>query len=156
LDVIEASNKPVVFSHSNPYSLKKNNRNIHNELILACAKSNGVIGINGINIFLRNKSITPENIVDHICYICEMVGTDYVGLGTDYVFEHEKTLMLVDQYPENFPNPMQYKEIKILHPRSIVDVFEELSIRGFSSSCLEKIMGGNFFRVAKESWSPSC
>src|SRR5215212_5128429 len=55
METFETSTKPVIFSHSNPKGLREHARNISDEQILACAKTGGVIGINGIGDFLGGR-----------------------------------------------------------------------------------------------------
>lgn len=45
LEMIDASEDPVIFSHSNPRARAENPRNIDDEQILACARRGGVIGL---------------------------------------------------------------------------------------------------------------
>ena len=52
MGAFETSTSPVIFSHSNPKGLRDHPRNISDEQIKACAKTGGVVGINGIGNFL--------------------------------------------------------------------------------------------------------
>lgn len=52
MEIMESSEYPIVFSHSNPAKLLKHARNITDTQIIACAKKGGIIG--GIqNNFLK-------------------------------------------------------------------------------------------------------
>ena len=57
IDLIETSAKPVVFSHSNPCGVWRHQRNIEDDQIKACANTGGVIGMNGMGIFLGENDI---------------------------------------------------------------------------------------------------
>ncbi len=153
LDAIEASSQPVVFSHSNPSALHQHERNIDDEQIKACAAKGGVIGVNGISLFLKDESIAAKNIAQHMDYIVRLVGVDHVGLGSDFVFEHEKTLALIVQFPQDFPNAQQYLRVKVAKPGVLFELKNELIKRDYNHVMLETIMGGNFFRIATEVWS---
>ena len=83
MDMFEASRDPVIFSHSNPAALWDIPRNIKDDQIKACAKSGGVICINGVGIFLGDNEATPETVLRHINYVAELVGPEHVGIGTD-------------------------------------------------------------------------
>jgi membrane dipeptidase len=53
MDIMAESTIPVVFSHSNPTAICDHQRNIRDEQIKACAETGGVVGINGMGIFLE-------------------------------------------------------------------------------------------------------
>lgn len=155
LEIMELSRKPVVFSHSNIRSLKDHPRNIDDEQILACAGTDGVIGLSGIGIFLGDNDIRTETLVRHVDYLAERVGPRHIGLGLDYVFETGNTDLPIDQDPElwwpsahgyNFPS------LKIVPPEQLPEVAESLLQHGYSDAEVTGILGGNFHRVAAASW----
>lgn len=125
-------------------------RNIDDEQIRACAERGGVIGINGISLFLKDESISSQNIAEHIDYVCQLVGVDHVGWGSDFVFDHEKTLDLVRQFPEDFPNPEQYLSVNVVSPDSIVEIQHQLEMRGYTNEDCEKVVWQNFRRIADD------
>src|SRR5437899_4868586 len=77
--------KPVVFSHANVRNLVEHRRNIDDEQIAACARTDGVIGVNGIGLFLGGD-IETDSLLRHIDYLAAKVGPRHVGLGLDYSF----------------------------------------------------------------------
>ena len=83
MDMFEVSKDPVIFSHSNPAALWNHPRNIKDDQIKACAKSGGVICINGVGVFLGDNEASPETVLRHIVYVAELVGPEYMGIGTD-------------------------------------------------------------------------
>ena len=84
-DVIKYTDKPVVASHSNVKKICDHPRNLNDEQIIALAENGGLIGINFCPIFLNNEgSADITDIINHINYIKELVGIEYIGLGTDY------------------------------------------------------------------------
>ncbi len=44
----------------------------------------GVMGMNFAPAFVAKENATVENVVDHIDHIVDLVGPDYVGLGSDF------------------------------------------------------------------------
>jgi membrane dipeptidase len=79
------------------------------------------------------KNVYPDVsvVVDHIAYVIDLVGEDYVGLGSDFAGFSIPPAGL--ENVSKFPN-----------------VTKELLKRGYSVSTIKKILGGNFMRVFKE------
>lgn len=88
-DVLKYTTKPFVASHSNARSVCGVARNMSDEMIKLLAKRNGVMGINFCGDFLKESKTGGErscikDMVKHILYIKDLVGIDYVGLGSDF------------------------------------------------------------------------
>lgn len=88
-DVLKYTTKPFVASHSNARRICGVGRNLSDEMIKELAKRNGVMGINFCGDFLKttasgNVRSCVEDMVKHILYIKNLVGIDYVGLGSDF------------------------------------------------------------------------
>ena len=83
----EYSRNPVIFSHSNPYGDAPRQRNISDELIRACARKGGVVGLSGIGSFLGASTELVARLLRQLRYVIDLVGTDHVGLSLDYVFD---------------------------------------------------------------------
>jgi membrane dipeptidase len=54
-EALEYARQPVIFSHSNPAGETPQPRNISDDLIRACARTGGVVGLSGIGAFLGAK-----------------------------------------------------------------------------------------------------
>jgi membrane dipeptidase len=70
-EAMEYCRNPVIFSHSNPSAVYAHARNIPDDLMVACAKSGGVVNINGVGIFLGNGpkgmgDASTETLLRHI------------------------------------------------------------------------------------------
>ena len=85
MDMFEVSKDPVIFSHSNPAALWDIPRNIKDDQIKACANSGGVVCINGVDIFFGMNANLISMMVKYMAYVAELVGPEYVGIGTDYI-----------------------------------------------------------------------
>ena len=88
-DVLKYTTKPFVASHSNARGVCGVARNMSDEMIKELARRGGVMGINFCGDFLKpsthgNERSCIEDMVKHILYIKELVGIDYVGLGSDF------------------------------------------------------------------------
>jgi len=155
MDIMMHSTKPVVFSHSNPRTICEHQRNITDDQIKACAKTGGVIGINGMGIFLGNNDINTHRIVRHICYIRELVGSEHVGIGFDYSPQLDIDVgAILASRPDFWPPGHNYDTPDIKHagPSQIVDIVTALIDVGFKTSEVEGILGKNFQRVASIVW----
>lgn len=153
IEAISIATKPVIFSHSNPLALCPHPRNITDDLIKACAESGGVVGINGLELFLGEGGASAERVAEHIDYVAHLVGTEHVGLGLDYVFdldelEREKAMMT-----GTFPPGSGYERPTVCTPpESIRAIAANLALKGWTKSDLAKALGGNWLRVAKACW----
>jgi membrane dipeptidase len=150
MDAFETSTKPVIFSHSNPKSLKDHARNITDEQIKACAKTGGVIGINGIGDFLTGTS--SEIYVQNIEYVMNLVGPEHVGLGLDYVIDKQELIDYINNHPDVFPPGKFSDYLAMVEPEQIPEFTGLLHQKGYSEQIISGILGGNFLRVAEQVW----
>ncbi len=80
---------------------------------------------------LSMAEVTVGTIVDHIDYIAKLIGTDYVGLGSDF----DGVTVL--------PTGME-------DCTKVPAITEELVRRGYVEADIRKILGGNFMRVFRQ------
>jgi membrane dipeptidase len=153
MEVIERATKPVIFSHSNPLSVWSHKRNIRDELIRACAQTDGVIGVNGVGVFLDANEARTESVVRHIDYVAQLVGPRHVGLGLDYVFDQIGLNASVGKKPDVFPADQGYaSEVRFVEPERIPEIVESLKDRGYDGEDLAGVLGGNHLRIAQTVW----
>lgn len=133
-DTIENTNKTIIATHSNCYSICNHPRNLKDEQIKAIAERNGIIGICFASSFLKEiGKADVEDIVKHIEYIISLVGEDYVGLGSDFDGLKE----------ENKMNDIRgIKDVKLIEA--------SLNKHGYSQNTINKIMGENWLRILKQ------
>ena len=154
MEAMEISNAPVVFSHSNPKAIWEHGRNIHDDQIRACSAMGGVVGVSGLGIFLGANDSSTETMVEHVCYLADLVGPEHVGLGLDHIYEELDLADELSARPDYWPPDQLYDtpNIKVVHPRQIAEICEQLVARGFAESEVTGVLGGNFLRVAAQVW----
>ena len=154
MEIMEMSAKPVIFSHANPRALRDHPRNIRDDQIDACARSGGVVGINGIGIFLGDDDNRTETVIRHIDYVADRVGPEHVGIGLDFVFRRG-----LDEYPPGFEAslwwPPQHSYVgrsNFVEPERMPAIAEGLVRLGYAESAIRGVLGENFLRVAEATW----
>lgn len=178
--VLNMTTAPIIASHSNARAISDVQRNLKDELIDAVGDNGGVIHVAAFKGYLLDisapdfvrslKSLraaagiaeeydypyelyweiedlekraayisavtellgpaTVENMVNHVDYIVNRIGIDHVGIGND--FNHGSG---IDDYVD---------------ASDALNVTQALLNRGYSSSDIQKIWGGNFLRVLEE------
>lgn len=172
-DVLAASKAPIIASHSSCRAVCDNPRNLTDDQIRALARHGGVIQICFLGAYVKTPPVIPgreqaikemevkygslrdlkdeslrqkamaerdainlkypqarpnvQDLVDHIDHVKKVVGIDYVGIGTD--FDGGGGVVGCDDVS------------------GMIHVTEELLRRGYTDREIEKIWGGNFFRV---------
>ena len=131
-DVLEASTKPVMASHSNAYSVCPHVRNLNDEQIKALIKSESMIGINLYPLFLNSEKVAnAEDIIRHIDYILSLGGEDVLGLGSDF-------------------DGIDYTCSDVDGADKFYILFNEMLKRGYSEAIIEKISHKNFILFLKK------
>jgi len=156
MDIMAESTAPVVFSHSNPVAICDHQRNIRDEQIKACAETGGVVGINGMGIFLGENDVSTNTLLQHICYVAELAGVGHVGLGFDFSPEIDIDVgTILRSRPDYWPAGQRYDTPGIKHagPSQIPELVDGLYHRGFSDKEIRGVIGENFRRVASEAWA---
>jgi membrane dipeptidase len=153
LDVMAHSPKPVILSHSNPRANWDHPRNVPNEILDACAAGGGVVGINGIGIFLGENDCGTEAILRAIDSAVQRIGADHVGLGIDYAFDQEEVAEYVRANRDIFPPGAGYDAgIRMAPPEQMPEITEALLKHGYAERDIRAILGENFLRVAEQVW----
>jgi membrane dipeptidase len=158
LEIMAASDQPVIFSHANPLALADHGRNITDEQIKACAATGGVVCICGVSKFLGNDEPTVDDVVRHVAYVADLVGVEHVGIGLDISF-HESEL---NDTPPNFdprywwPSSAGYgqglKQICYTPMETWSLLPAALEKTGMSRAEADLVMGGNMRSVAAKVW----
>jgi membrane dipeptidase len=152
MEAMEGSEAPVIFSHSCAQAVWRHGRNITDEQIKACARTGGVVGINGIGNFLGRNDISSQTFVDHVAHVAGLVGAAHVGISLDYAFDAENVDDLVSGNSRYWPKEEYPAASLYLPPEQLPEIVETMLQRGFSDAEVIAILGGNFLRVARAVW----
>ena len=156
MEMCAAAGLPAIFSHSNPAALVRHGRNIRDEQIRACAATGGVIGLNGIGLFLADEAATTASIARAIDYVVELVGVAHAGIGLDYPFPvaGDEIDDLLVRRPDVWPPAEGYGtgRFRNADPEQFPGLTEELLRLGYADADVVAILGGNFLRVARACW----
>lgn len=156
LDLFEQSQAPVIFSHSVPLAVRDHERNVSDDLMRACAATGGVIGVNGVGIFLGENDASTAALVRAVVYAVELLGPEHVGIGLDYVFDQEELNSYLSEHRATFPPGSGYGDFfphRFVNPLQLPELTRELVTRGYPEPAVRAILGGNFARVARLAWT---
>ncbi|MBY0087049.1 dipeptidase [Brevibacillus brevis] len=148
-DLIEVARKPIIASHSNCRTLASSMRNLTDEQIRAIAFTNGVIGINGVNLFVgdTDDQADIEHMINHVDHIVKLVGDKHVGLGLDII----EPFMKYDS-PGVFIQAGRKDFDVVKGHTKVPELVHALAKRGYKDEAIERILGKNFIRVFKDVW----
>jgi membrane dipeptidase len=173
-DVLQLSKAPVIASHSSCRALCGSPRNLTDDMLIALKNNGGVIQICILSEYIKTPDPNPEleakmkelrskyddpeklsddkrkemraafrelrskyqklatvrDVVDHIDHVVQVSGIDHVGIGTDFDGGGGVTGCMTAADMKN--------------------ITVELLRRGYSTTDIEKIWGGNIMRVFRE------
>jgi membrane dipeptidase len=172
LDTIEVSEKPIVLSHIGARALWDSNRMAPDEVLVACARKGGVIGIEAAphtTLTYNRRTHDLDAFMEHFEYVKELVGIDHVGFGPDSLFgdhvglhhTYAANLSLQEAHggtvADRRPKDMDYQEVEyvkgIENPvEGSRNILRWLVRHGYSDQDVHKVMGGNALRLLEEVW----
>jgi len=152
-DMCAVSSLPVVFSHSCMRAVWDHPRNITDDQARASADTGGVVGITGVGIFLGPNTPTLAAMVRHLEYAVDLVGIEHVGVSTDFSFDWQTFRETLASSPELYDaSYTAWGPVEWMPPETFVALGDELDGRGWSAADITAVLGGNFRRVALQSW----
>ena len=167
METIELSEKPVSVTHANSKPYHDVPRNKTEEAVKLLAERGGVVGVTCITSFLRTGSdSTVEDYIDAIDDMVGRIGVDHVGIGTDFTQDQPESFWryINSQQGTSFPlkailgrtptsmADQRYYPKGLETPDKLPGLAEALMKRGYTSTDVIKILGGNFLRLFREVW----
>lgn len=157
-DVIEASTRPVAYTHCLPSGLKQHPRNKSDEELRFIAGHGGFVGVTMFPPFLRRGiESTVDDYVEAMDYVIDLVGEDRVGIGTDFTQGHERAFFDWITHDKGYARKLtEFGEI--VNPDGIrtIGEFGNLTAAmlraGWSETKVRKVLGENWLRVLGEVW----
>ncbi|KAK5642716.1 hypothetical protein RI129_008883 [Pyrocoelia pectoralis] len=131
---LNASQAPVIFSHSSAYSLCNSSRNVPDDILKLVAHNGGVVMINFYTYLITcNETATIKDVIRHINHIRTVAGINHVGIGAGYdgINMTPSGLEDVSGYPRllaellSDPN-WSLKDITLLAGKNILRVFSKV------------------------------
>ena len=147
-DLLDATARPVVASHSNCRALFDHGRNLTDAQIRALAERGGMVSLM-IQSFVLSKEIAPlEEFLRHVDHAVGLAGVEHVGIGYDFIhFVESLETMKMDYLPPTAPPPENaHKTVRELPTHAeLPRLTEALLKRGYSEADTGRLMGGNWF-----------
>ncbi len=136
-DVAEISENPLVATHSGVHAICPVSRNLTDTQLDAIRASDGIVGVNYHVGFLRSdgevNADTPlDVIVQHLNYMVDRMGIDYVGLGSDFD-------------GATMPNELG-------DAAGLPKLMAALEAAGYDEAARRKIANENWLRVLGKTW----
>ncbi len=169
MDVIKTAKPPVIVSHTACRALVNNARCLPDNVIKSVADTGGVVGIFAMSFWLTDDSApTVDSYVDQLEHVINIAGIDAVGIANDYDvagqlqaaqmgndnskavkgyypwWKQHEGILGFDELPEHVIIP------ELNNVKRFFTIQKALEERKYSAEEIEKIMGGNWFRVLTE------
>ncbi len=163
---IKASTRPCAITHSGCRALTDHPRNTPDAEMKRLADKGGVIGIYFMPYLRVSGQQRAADVIAHLEHAVRIAGEDHVGIGTDGTISGvELTPEFRKQFAENnaarkaagIAAPNENDDVFLFapeynDPRRLETLAGDLLARGWSTTRVEKILGGNFARLFGEVW----
>jgi membrane dipeptidase len=156
-ETIAASRAPVIISHTACMAVHENRRNTTDANLRAVAERGGVTGICQMRPFLTHKKRDAlPAYFDHIMHAIKVAGIEHVGIGSD---RDHRVITLSPEYVAELKkeegsqvndSELPYFIDELNGPRRMEVVWDGLVQRGLPTRDVERVMGGNVYRLYRE------
>lgn len=165
LEAAQASQQPMVASHTTAAALHRHIRSKPDEVIRAICDTGGLVGICCISGFLGGAG-TIGTFLDHIDYVAKKFGVDRVAIGTDIAYQSRNAAAEQAKIPKRDTGLRSMPRWEALWPEGSLAGRADPSLawtnwplftvglvqRGYADDAIAKILGGNILRVARDVW----
>jgi membrane dipeptidase len=166
LDAARASTVPISINHSGCKAIVDVPRNKTDEELKLVADKGGFIGIYFVMFVAQGREATIDDVVAHIEHALQVCGEDHVGIGSDYGIVNLGEMQAVRDFWAAFvrrrmenksaatgedPNILPFAQ-GLIGPEQFRSLYRALEKRGHKAGVIEKVLGQNYMRFAKEIW----
>ncbi len=157
-DVIEASTKPVAYSHCLPKGLKDHPRNKTDDELRFIAERGGFIGVTMFPPFLRRgNEAAISDYIEAIAYIINIAGEDAVGIGTDFTQGHGDDFMRWITQDKGYARQLtEFGPVKFPDGLGAIgdmaNLTKGMADAGWRESRIHKILGENWLALLETAW----
>lgn len=156
-DTIAASRAPCIISHTACDAVHPHVRNTNDANLRGLAERGGVVGVCQLRPFLtEKKSDNLHAYFDHIDHAVQVCGVEQVAIGSD---RDHRVIEMSPEYVAELRaeegSQVQNSELpyfidELNGPGRMTVVWDGLVSRGYSEDDVERIMGGNLYRLYRD------
>jgi membrane dipeptidase len=163
---IAASTRPPAITHSGCRDLTEHPRHTFDAAMRALADKGGVFGLYLMPYLRPRGQPQREDLLRHIEHAANVCGEDHVGIGTDNPFlgyeinaetrrQHREAT--ADRIRRGIAAPGEDPEVLLyVDGYNGADRYDRIAAdllrRGWSTTRIEKLLGGNWLRLFREAW----
>jgi membrane dipeptidase len=166
LDAAKASKQPISINHTGCRALVNVPRNKTDDELRLVASKGGFVGIYFMPFVNKTSHATADDVVAHIDHAVNVCGEDAVGIGTDGTVtaiddlkgymdvlakEHESRVKAGISAPGEGSDTVPFV-VNLRGVNQFYELADRLQKKGYSAARVEKILGRNFVRYARDVW----
>ncbi len=167
IEAAEVSERPITITHANLHSWQPALRNKRDDVVRAVTENGGMMGFSLYPHHLKDKSAcTLDSFCSMIAEAAERFGADHFGIGSDLCQDQPDSIvewMRVGRWTKE----IDYGEGSAQAPgfppmpdwfndnRDFATIDAGLRAKGFSDAEVAGLMGGNWHRFFKDSFTPA-
>jgi membrane dipeptidase len=156
-EALATSKAPLIVSHTACMAVHPHARNTPDDILRTLADKGGVVGLCQMRPFLTTKK--TDNLhayFDHVLHAIKVAGIEHVGIGSD---RDHRVIALTPEYIAELKkeegsqvrdNDLPYFIDALNGPRRMEVVWDGLVSRGLSARDVERVMGGNVYRLYRD------